>query len=59
MGLKAIICAGVKKGEFHITDTFIANLFRTNTRGASPFGSSVLKDLLLGLIGTVRRRTFF
>lgn len=44
---------GVKKGEFHITDTFIANLFRTSTRGASPFGSSVLKDLLFGFIGTI------
>jgi len=44
---------GVKKGEFHITDTFIANLFRTNTRGTSPFGSSVLKDLIFGLIGTI------
>jgi 3-dehydrosphinganine reductase len=57
MGLKAIICAGVKNGEFHITDTFVGNLFRTNTRGASPFGSSVLKDLLFGLIGTVSHRT--
>ncbi|KAF8484877.1 oxidoreductase [Russula ochroleuca] len=44
---------GVKKGEFHITDTFIANLFRTNTRGSSPFGSNVLKDLLFGFIGTI------
>lgn len=48
---------GVKKGEFHITDTFIANLFRTSTRGASPFGSNVLKDLLFGVIGTVRFHT--
>jgi len=44
---------GVQKGEFHITDTFIADLFRTNTRGCSPFGSNVLKDLLFGLIGTI------
>jgi 3-dehydrosphinganine reductase len=48
-----VVYAGVQKGEFHITDTFIANLFRTSTRGASPFGSNVLKDLLFGLIGTV------
>ncbi|KAH9977903.1 oxidoreductase [Lactifluus volemus] len=44
---------GVQKSEFHITDTFIANLFRTSTRGASPFGSNVLKDLIFGLIGTI------
>lgn len=56
MGLKAIVYAGVQKGDFHITDTFIANLFRTSTRGASPFGSNILKDLLFGLIGTVRLR---
>ena len=56
VGLKAIIYAGVKKGDFHITDTLIADLFRTNTRGSSPFGSNVLKDLLFGVIGTVRLR---
>ncbi|KAI0004900.1 oxidoreductase [Russula compacta] len=44
---------GVQKGDFHITDTFIANVFRTSTRGASPFGSNILKDLLFGLIGTI------
>jgi len=44
---------GVQKGEFHITDTFIANLFRASTRGASTFGSNVLKDLVFGLIGTI------
>ncbi|KAH9045524.1 oxidoreductase [Lactarius pseudohatsudake] len=44
---------GVRKGEFHITDTFIADIFRTNTRGASPFGSNILKDLLYGLIGAI------
>jgi 3-dehydrosphinganine reductase len=53
-GAESIIHAGVKKGDFHITDTFIANLFRTSTRGASPFGSNILKDLLFGVIGTVR-----
>ena len=56
IGLIASIYTGVKRGEFHITDTFIANLFRTSTRGASPFGSNVLKDLLFGVIGTVRFR---
>ena len=45
--------AGVRKGDFHITDTFIADVFRTNTRGASPFGSNILKDLVYGLIGAV------
>ena len=55
--LIANIYAGVKKGDFHITDTFIANLFRTSTRGASPFGSNVFKDLLFGVIGTVRFHT--
>ncbi|KAH9062816.1 oxidoreductase [Lactarius vividus] len=44
---------GVRKGDFHITDTFIADVFRTNTRGASPFGSNILKDLLYGLIGAI------
>jgi 3-dehydrosphinganine reductase len=44
---------GVRKGDFHITDTFIADLFRTSTRGASPFGSNILKDLLYGLIGLI------
>jgi 3-dehydrosphinganine reductase len=58
IGLIANIYTGVKKGEFHITDTFIASLFRTSTRGASPFGSNVLKDLLFGVIGTVRFHTF-
>lgn len=55
--LIANMYAGIKKGDFHITDTFIADLFRTSTRGASPFGSNVLKDLLFGVIGTVRFRT--
>ncbi|KAH9966064.1 oxidoreductase [Russula dissimulans] len=44
---------GVQKGEFHITDTFNADLFRTNTRGSSPFGSNILKDLLFGVIGSI------
>ncbi|KAI0268382.1 oxidoreductase [Gloeopeniophorella convolvens] len=44
---------GVQKGDFHITDTFIADLFRTSTRGATPFGSSTAKDLLYGFIGTI------
>jgi hypothetical protein len=57
IGLIANIYAGVKKGEFHITDTFIANMFRTNTRGSSPFGSNVLKDMLFGVIGMVRFHT--
>ena len=57
IGLIGNIYTGVKKGEFHITDTFIADLFRTGTRGASPFGSNVLKDLLFGFIGTVRFHT--
>jgi 3-dehydrosphinganine reductase len=53
-GTETTIYAGVRKGDFHITDTFIADLFRTSTRGSSPFGSNVLKDLLFGLIGVVR-----
>ena len=53
-GPKTIIYAGMRKGDFHITDTFIGDVFRTNTRGSSPFGSNVLKDLLFGLIGAVR-----
>lgn len=44
---------GVRKGDFHITDTFITDVFRTSTRGASPFGSNILKDLLYSLIGTI------
>jgi len=44
---------GVQKGEFHITDTFISNVFRSNTRGATPFGSNVFKDLIFGLLGSI------
>jgi 3-dehydrosphinganine reductase len=44
---------GVRKGDFHITDTFIADVFRTNTRGTSPFGSNILKDLLYSFIGMI------
>ena len=56
LGLKATVYTGVRKGEFHITDTFIADVFRASTRGSTPFGSNVLKDLLYGLIGSVRLR---
>jgi len=57
-GLSAVKAAeglyqGVRKGDFHITDTFISDVFRTSTRGASPFGSNVLKDLLYGFVGTI------
>ena len=51
--LIGVVHAGVRKGNFHITDTFISDIFRSNTRGASPFGSNILKDLLYGLIGVV------
>ncbi|KAI9512240.1 oxidoreductase [Russula earlei] len=44
---------GVQKGDFHITDTFVANLFRASTRGSSPFGSSVLKDVFFGIIAMI------
>ncbi|KAH9007173.1 oxidoreductase [Lactarius hatsudake] len=44
---------GVRKGEFHITDTLLADIFRTSTRGASPYGSNILKDLLFGFLGTI------
>jgi len=44
---------GVRKGDFHITDTFISDVFRSSTRGATPFGSNVLKDLVLGFIGSI------
>ncbi|KAI9448374.1 oxidoreductase [Lactarius indigo] len=44
---------GVRKGEFHITDTLLADLFRTSTRGVSPYGSNILKDLLFGFLGTI------
>lgn len=53
-GLIGVIHAGVRKGDFNITDTFITDVFRSSTRGSSPFGSNVLKDLLYGLIGMVR-----
>lgn len=46
--------AGVRKGEFHITDTLLADIFRTSTRGVSPYGSNILKDLLFSFLGTVR-----
>jgi 3-dehydrosphinganine reductase len=57
-GLIANIYTGIKKGDFHIMDTFIADLFQTSTCGTLPFGSNVLKDLLLGVIGTVRFHTY-
>ncbi|KAH8999453.1 oxidoreductase [Lactarius akahatsu] len=44
---------GVRTGEFHITDTLLADIFRTSTRGASPYGSNILKDLLFGFLGTI------
>jgi 3-dehydrosphinganine reductase len=44
---------GVRRGEFHITDTFLADIFRTSTRGVSPYGSNILKDLLFSFLGTI------
>ncbi|KAI9466678.1 oxidoreductase [Lactarius psammicola] len=44
---------GVRKGEFYITDTFVADIFRTSTRGASPYGTNILKDLLFCFLGTI------
>ncbi|KZV72401.1 oxidoreductase [Peniophora sp. CONT] len=46
------LLAGVQRGEFHITDTFNGNAFRTSTRGASPWNGFV-KDLVYGLIGFI------
>lgn len=42
---------GVKKGDFHITVDFITDVFRSTTRGSSPFGS--ILDLGYEFIGTV------
>lgn len=47
------LLAGVQRGEFHITDTFNGNAFRTNTRGASPW-NGIAKDVVYGVIGFVR-----
>lgn len=43
---------GVRKGEFHITDTLLADIFRTSTRGVSPYGPNILKDLLFSFLGS-------
>lgn len=43
---------GVERGDFHITHTFNAEAFRTNSRGASPW-NGFGRDLLYGLIGFI------
>ena len=49
------IYIGVKKGEFHITDTCSSQIYSERAPAAPRrFGSNVLKDLLFGFIGTVR-----
>ncbi|VDB87978.1 unnamed protein product [Peniophora sp. CBMAI 1063] len=43
---------GVQRGDFHITDTFNGEVFRTTARGATPW-NNFLRDLIYGFIGTV------
>ncbi|EIM91633.1 oxidoreductase [Stereum hirsutum FP-91666 SS1] len=44
---------GLQRGDFHITDTFICDAFRTNTRGSTPHGSQGLRDACIKLIGLI------
>jgi 3-dehydrosphinganine reductase len=44
--------AGVQRGYFHISVDFITDIFRTSTRGATPF-NNVVVDSLFQIIGSV------
>ncbi|THH15370.1 hypothetical protein EW146_g5096 [Bondarzewia mesenterica] len=44
---------GVRRGDFHITDTLLCDFFRTNTRGSTPYNKNLLKDVIPGLVGWV------
>jgi hypothetical protein len=44
---------GIQRGDFHITDTFNGEVFRTSTRGTTPW-NSFGRDLLYGFIAFVR-----
>lgn len=48
-----IFVTGIQRGDFHITDSFTCDLFRTTARGATPW-NNVFKDLIYGFIGLVR-----
>jgi hypothetical protein len=49
--------AGVERGHFHISVDFITNIFRTSTRGSTPFHNFLL-DGIYEIIGSVRRIAF-
>ncbi|KAI0053009.1 oxidoreductase [Auriscalpium vulgare] len=44
---------GIQRGDFHITDTFIGDVFRTSTRGATPQNGNFLKEAVYGIIGYI------
>ncbi|EIM88327.1 oxidoreductase [Stereum hirsutum FP-91666 SS1] len=44
---------GLQRGDFHITDSLVTHLFRTNTRGCTPYNSNMLKEFIFGLIGWI------
>ncbi|KAI0068819.1 oxidoreductase [Artomyces pyxidatus] len=44
---------GLQRGDFHVTDTFITDVFRTTARGSTPFGGNILKDVLYGFVGSI------
>ncbi|KZV67049.1 oxidoreductase [Peniophora sp. CONT] len=43
---------GIQRGDFHITDSFTCDLFRTTARGATPW-NNVFKDLIYGFVGLI------
>ncbi|KAI0034443.1 oxidoreductase [Vararia minispora EC-137] len=43
---------GLQRGDFHITSTFNGEIFRTSTRGATPW-NAFGRDLFYGLIGFI------
>jgi 3-dehydrosphinganine reductase len=43
---------GVARGNFHINSEVLGNIFRTSTRGTTPY-NNVLMDLVYSLIGLV------
>jgi hypothetical protein len=49
---------GVQKGHFHISADLIGNMFRSSTRGATPY-NNVLLDTIYSFMGCVRTRGYF
>jgi hypothetical protein len=45
-------CTGVQRGMFHISLDFITNIFRSSTRGSTPYNNFIL-DGIYEMIGSV------